>query len=107
MQLDGLWKVESNPQYNEVVVRIATSTWSSKSGINIQKRISYQKRKSIGFNFFEEEVSQVGSEVVEKITNLYEVPDGLYTIDICNERRDWQSGHIEDYDYVLVKYNDA
>jgi hypothetical protein len=32
--------------------------------------------------------------------------DGVYEVVICNERRDWESGYIEDWDYRLKACDD-
>jgi len=46
-------------------------------------------------------------EVWPRILNLQECKDGLYEVKLCNEKRDWETGCIEDYDYRLVSLKDA
>ena len=34
--------------------------------------------------------------------NLDECEDGVYGVVTCNEIRNWETGYIEEYDYMLV-----
>jgi hypothetical protein len=89
------------------IVRLKTSTWSDSKGIHFHKKISYLRRKSSGYQLFEEDVGMIGADqVVEKIENLDECEDGIYEVRTCNERRDWETGYIDDYDYWLVPYHE-
>lgn len=61
------------------------------------------RRMSRGHDFLDEDVSATGAELVmDRITNLHEVEDGLYRVITINERRDWESGYVEEWDYKLV-----
>lgn len=42
-------------------------------------------------------------EVISRIINLDECSDGIYQIVLVNASRDWYTGHIEYYDYELIK----
>lgn len=88
------------------VVRVRTHCFEdSKGGIHFQKSLIPLKRKSEGHQVLSEDVSMIGvDEVVERIENLLEVKDGIYKVVIVNEFKDWETGHIEDYDYKLVPY---
>jgi hypothetical protein len=44
--------------------------------------------------------------VFPRIINLDACADGIYTVLVCNERRDWESGYVEDYDYQLWPVSD-
>lgn len=89
------------------VVRIRTSSWSDRQGIHLKKDIILLKRKSKGFNILEEDISNIGAnEVVSRLINLDECKDGLYIVTTCNEKRDWESGYVDDYDYRLVPYTE-
>ena len=40
------------------------------------------------------------------IIGFYKVENGkLYTFNICNMYRDWETGYVEDYDLEIVEYN--
>lgn len=40
------------------------------------------------------------------ITNLDKCKDGIYKIQICNPRTDWETGYIDEYDYKLVPFKE-
>ena len=44
--------------------------------------------------------------VLQGITNLYDVPDGIYELQTTNISRDWETDVPLDWDYVLKEYND-
>ena len=95
---------DSKRQETVLMVRVKTSHWQDNAGLHVKKSIVFLKRKSTGHNFLEEDVTCVGADgVVQRITNLHSSPDGIYRVELCNERRDWESGAIEEYDYRLVK----
>ena len=104
MDLGDLIKSTGNEPINRCVVRVSTSHWNDKSGVHYKKSITYQKRKSIGFNFLKEEVGAVGAETITNIINFFECADGLYEVVTCNESRDYESGHIDGYDLQLIPY---
>lgn len=92
------------PKY-VTVVRLRTTMWGDEKSLSIKKSITLQKRKSYGYNVVFEDVSQSGAEeVIPRILNLDKQPDGLYTVVMINERRDRETGYVEDYDYWLVPF---
>lgn len=98
--------IKSSGPINRCVVRIKTSVWSDNKGIYTRKNITYLKRQTIGHNILDEDISMIGAdEVATKIVNLHEVEDGIYQVVICNVSRDYESGHIDGYDFKLVKWN--
>ena len=44
--------------------------------------------------------------ILQGITNLYDVPDGVYELQTTNISRDWETNTPLDWDYVLKEYND-
>lgn len=96
----------SQPKHR-LVVRLETQAWVGKRGINVHKRLIWMRRLSIGcFNMLEEDADNIGAfEVMEKVTNLNECDDGLYEVVTCNEKRDWETGNVDSYDYLLKKFN--
>ena len=87
------------------VVRVRTSKYATSRGLAIRKEISYVRRKSRLHNILEEDASMVGADdVIDKIKNLDSVPDGLYRVATCDEHRDWETGYVDEYNYVLLPY---
>ena len=87
------------------VVKLVTSSWCDKRGLHIRRDMLAVKRKSRGHQCLEEDCSMISpDEVWPRIVNLNECKDGLYEVVICNEWKDWETGHIEDYDYKLLPF---
>lgn len=87
---------------NRCVVRLRTTTWRDKNGLHLKKSLTFLRRQCVGFNILEEDAGSVGAEeVLPKIENLSECNDGIYEAVVCNERRDWETGYVDDYDYRL------
>ena len=62
-------------------------------------------RRISDFDFIGEEASNIGIyEIIQSITNLHEVTDGLYSVCTDNVYRGWESGVVDGYDLVLVPY---
>jgi hypothetical protein len=97
-----------NPQemVRKEVVKLVTSSWCDNRGLHIRRDLLSVKRKSIGHQCLPEDCSMIGSdEVWPRIVNLNDSKDGLYNVVICNERKDWETGSVEDYDYQLVAFD--
>ena len=93
-------------QPNRCVVRLRTTMWADKTGLHTKKSLTFLRRKSEGFNVLEEDASAAGvEEVLPRILNLDECPDGVYEVVVCNESRDYETGSVDDYDYRLVTAN--
>ena len=64
------------------------------------------RKLCVGYNFLSEDVGNIGAmEAIPRIINLNECNDGIYEVAICNESRDFETGHIDDYDFRLVLFN--
>jgi len=88
---------------NLCTVRLTTSMWKNERGLHFKKSLTYLKRQCAGFNILEEDTCSIGAEeVVPRIINLLDVPDGIYQVATCNESKDWETGFVDDYDYLLV-----
>ena len=88
---------------SKCVVRVKTTVWSDKRGLHTKRSLTFLRRRCEGVNILEEDVGAIGAEeVTSRIPNLWEVKDGVYTLVTCNDRRDYETGYIEDYDYKLV-----
>ncbi len=105
MSLDLLELSDGKPkEVHQQVVRLKTTYWKGKRGFYQQKSLTTLSRKSKGFQLLDEEVSNGGAEVIGRIINLDACEDGVYLVTTCNESRDWESGHIDDYDLQLIPY---
>lgn len=92
----------TSEQYHICSVRLSTSYWNDGNGVYLKKSLKYLKRKCVGYNILHEDCCNIDpEEVLTSITNLYTVPDGVYTISIINEYVDWETNTIQDYDYKL------
>ena len=92
-------------QTSTVVVRVTTSSWTSKGCVHQTRSIRFLKRKSEGFNFVEEDASTMGAEyVMDAITNLNTVEDGVYEVVMADIFTDHETGYVEDYTYKLIPY---
>lgn len=84
------------------VVKLRTSAWRDRRGVHIKRSLLIVRRQSGTFPILDQDATESGAaEVFERITNLDNLPDGLYVVAICNEHRDWEGGFIDDYDYRL------
>jgi hypothetical protein len=89
------------------VIRLTTSYWYDNKGLHYKKSLNVLKRKSAGYQVILEDCSNIGAdEVFPRITNLEECKDGIYQVVTCNEKRDWETGAVDDYDYQLIKYEE-
>lgn len=71
----------------------------------MRKSLVVLKSKSGGCDLILEDCTMTGAEeVIRRIVNLNECQDGRYVVALCNEHRDWETGHIEDYDYRLLPF---
>ena len=90
-------------QINKCVVRLRTTMWTDNNGINLKKSLTFLRRQCEGFNIIEEDARNAGvEEIFPRITNLDECEDGIYEVITCNEKHDYETGYIDDYDYKLV-----
>ena len=84
------------------IVRVRTSTWSDRRGVHVKKSVTFLRKQSSGIGLLDEEISAVGAEdTVAKILNLDACSDGVYRVIVCNQKRDWETGYIDDYDFRL------
>ena len=101
--LESLFQETKKP--NRCIVRLKTSIWSDSRGLHVKKSLNYLRRKSEGFNLLEEDIGAIGADYVySNILNMDTVPDGCYELVTVNETHDFESGHIDGYDYELHPY---
>jgi len=91
----------------KVIVRLKRSWWGDAKGLHQRVDISYLRRKSAGFNFVAEDHAYEGGDVTwSRFVNIDECCDGVYEVLMCNVKRDYETGDIDDYDFKLVPYTD-
>lgn len=96
---------EMKDNENISVVRLTTSMWSDKRGLYQKKSIIFLRKKSIGENILQFDIDACSAEdTFPKIINMDECNDGIYQIITCNEKRDYETGYIDDYDFKLIPY---
>ena len=92
-------------QINRCVVRLRRTWWHDSKGCYQRIDLRYMKRYCEGYNILEDDSSNIGFENVEaNILNIAECEDGIYQVVTCNEKRDYESGCIEEYDYRLLPF---
>ena len=108
VSLDDLKELAEKGQDEDafvLAVRLRTDYWHNERGGYLKKSILPLKRLTTGFNFLEHEMYESGAEnVLPRIKNLMEMPDGVYELVIINESRDRETGIVEDCDFMLVRY---
>jgi len=85
------------------VVRVKTSLYNAtkpREGIIQKREVLVQKRKCQGIYHHILDDLYEGVDIV----NLDDVKDGLYTLVMVNEHRDWESGYIDSWDLKLIPY---
>ena len=102
----GVLDADDTEERTQIVVRLRRSFWHDNDGAYQRTSLRYLKRHTKGFNVFDDDCSMVGAEdVIPKIVNLEKCEDGIYQLTTCNAHRDWETGHIEDWDYQLLPFS--
>lgn len=105
MNIDSLKLIEDKRQNpNVTVVRLSTTFYQcGRGGLHQKKSITFLRRKCKGYNVLSEDAYNSSVEdTFSRIINIDECKDGVYEVVTCNESRDFESGHIDDYDFKLV-----
>jgi hypothetical protein len=96
---------EAKSQECRCVVRLRRTGWHDAKGIHQRIDLTYLKRHCRNFNILDEDAYNIGADqVLPRITNLNECDDGVYEVWPCNEKQDWETGYVDDYDYRLTPY---
>jgi hypothetical protein len=102
--------VNATSNKGRVVVKVTTSKYRTKRGFAKTRFVEFLRRKSDSDLIYsiEEDSSCGGADsVVDRIINLNEVEDGIFLMIWLNERRDWETGNVEEWDYKLVPIKEA
>lgn len=89
---------------NRTIVKLKTDFWHDKNGAYCKKSLKVLKRKSRGHNILLEECSMTGSVAIGSILNFNEAKDGIYELIQCNISKDWETGHVDDWDLKLIPF---
>jgi hypothetical protein len=101
-EIDGLKDADETHEPCRTIVRLRTSYWHDKNGLHCRQSLSYLKRQCTGFQLIDDDCSMVGADhVMPRIVNLHECKDGIYDVVMINQKKDWETGHVEDWDYKL------
>ena len=100
---DALKQLATVEEPARCVVRLRTTTWFDEKGLYTKRSLTFLKRKCVGWNGLEEAAHVIGSEGANRsIVNLDECKDGVYEVVVCNVSHDWESGHVDDWDFKLL-----
>jgi hypothetical protein len=89
----------------QIVVRLRRSYWHDLDGVYQRISIKYLKRHTQGFNLLEDDCKMIGADdAVARIINLDRCEDGIYELVMCNAHTDWETGHVEDWEYRLEPF---
>lgn len=91
-----------------IIVRLTRTAWHDGTRFEVKTRLSILKRRScLIHNFLDEDCDNIGAlDVLLKVVNLNTSDDGVYALHTCNEKRDWETGYVDDYDYRLDRVYD-
>lgn len=92
---------------HKTIVKLKTEYYRDSRSAYVKKVLTTLKRKSIGYDLLLEDIDNCDAEyVLQGIINLYDVPDGIYELQTTNHSRNYETGYIEDWDYILKEIND-
>ncbi|MBK1732898.1 hypothetical protein CKO41_14145 [Thiococcus pfennigii] len=92
---------------NRIVIRLRTAAWHDQKGLHMRRDMLFLRRRCAGFNWLEEEADVAGADdPIRRIINLHQCQDGIYQVLPCHEHRDFETGHIEHWDYRLVPFEE-
>lgn len=90
---------------NVAVYRKVTTSYKTKKGFAEKIDLIKMKSKSKGYDALDDELSNIAVDQLSNlITNLRDVPDGLYVIVVVNISYDWGSGYADSWDLELRSY---
>ena len=97
---------QNEEQKHRTIVKLRTEYYKDSRSAYIKKVLTTLKRKSVGYDLLLEDIDNCDAEyVLQGITNLYNVPDGIYELQAINYSKDFETGTIQDWEYILKEYN--
>jgi len=105
LELDVEASDGTHEQEHLTVVRLRRGVWGDRKGIHQKTSLTFCKRLCRGENILADDISMVGAvECMNRITNLDDSEDGLYEVAMCDIERDYETGSIEGWTYILLPY---
>lgn len=103
--LNGIIDFNKPQIESQCIVRLSTNDWHDSYGCYEKKSLRILKSKSFGgiYECVLNDLESTGN-ILPRIINLNDCQDGLYYIRCVNEKRDWETNYIEDWDYKLIPY---
>lgn len=97
--------VVNNPKRpTNCVVRVTTAYWFDGRGLHTKKTVRCMRRSSDIDTLSEDAEGFEARSMLERIEDLYDLPDGLYRLVRTNVYTDRETGYVEDWDYRLIPY---
>jgi len=98
------------PECAGVIYRADVFHGPTSRGVVLSIRLNKLKRKSCpGCSkciWIDEYIAEVNSKY--PLLNIENVVDGkLYTVEMCNISKDWETGYVDDYDLRVVEVGDC
>lgn len=104
--LDDILKADGAEPSKSQIVRVVREGWSNDKLLGLSIKLRPLRRRG-GFELLHEDATNIGAlDVLDRIVNLHACENGLYTVVTCNEKRDWETGYVDDYGYKLVRVHD-
>lgn len=105
--LEGLIDFKKDWLPRLLIVRVTTNYFKSKNGALVyQRKVKPLRKKSTqdGLECLDHDIDGGGIEYMLKgIMNLNEVDDGIYELKMVNLTTDFETGHIDGWDWKLFK----
>lgn len=100
----------SKPQIeNKLIVKVETSYYKDKKGAVVyQRKIRPLKKKSTqdAMQWMWEDISCGGVDMfIKGIINFHSVDDGIYEMKMVGITHDFETGHVDGWDWKLFKIN--
>ena len=90
-------------QKYRLIVKLETTIYTTKKGMAVTKKLNILQRKS---NLQLDDVTPDVEDEHNLPLNVFTVPDGVYELTGTNFSYDYETGYIDDLDYILKPYNE-
>lgn len=105
-----LAKPNPEPKCSGVVYKADVQHCKTQRGVLFSVRLNKMKRLSCPgceyCGFLEDDLSEIDPKYWSIIDIATAEPGKLYTIEVVNIGRDWESGHVDSWDLKMVPYTD-
>ena len=96
--------LDSGKPDNVTVIKVKRNYYrNKKKEFVLETKLTIQRRSSSGHQLIEEDCDNTScQDVIDRIRNLNDMPDGLYHLITVNLSHDFESGYLDDWDYKLI-----